>query len=129
MTYFSPSALCVSDEAGEHLTEAGREFAALVYHLTSEAHQAAWGAVRESDYKSESRKKADKVLDGLSACLLFARALTVRSRRTEVYRAPGATNGRERGAFLPALNSLGDGRGHTTHVTTADRNGMFVALT
>jgi len=44
-------------------------------------------------------------------------------------RAPGATNGRERGAFLPALNSLGDGRGHTTHVTTADRNGMFVALT
>ena len=78
----------MSDEAREHLTEAGREFAALVYHLTSEAHQAAWGAVRESDYKSESHKKADKVLDGLSACLLFARALTVRSRRTEVYREP-----------------------------------------
>ena len=36
----------------------------------------------------ESHKKADKVLDGLSACLLFARALTDRSRRTEVYREP-----------------------------------------
>ena len=44
-------------------------------------------------------------------------------------RAPGAANGGERGAFLPALDSRGDGRGHTTHVTTADGNGMFVALT
>jgi gamma-glutamyltranspeptidase/glutathione hydrolase len=44
-------------------------------------------------------------------------------------RAPGTDSGMEYGAYLPALDPRGDGQGHTTHVTTADKNGMFVALT
>jgi gamma-glutamyltranspeptidase/glutathione hydrolase len=43
-------------------------------------------------------------------------------------RAP-ATNGMEYGAYLPALGPRGDWQGHTTHITVADENGMFVALT
>ena len=43
-------------------------------------------------------------------------------------RAPGVS-GVEYGPYLPALGSRGDGQGHTSHLTTADGNGMLVALT
>ena len=75
--YFGPTALCAdfSEGAGEPLTDVGREFAALIYHLTTDAHRAAWGAVCELDHKGDLYKKADKVLDRMTLCLLFARAL------------------------------------------------------
>jgi len=40
-----------------------------------------------------------------------------------------AASGMEHGAYLPPLDPRGDDQGHTTHLTTADGNGMFVALT
>ncbi|MEE2668640.1 MAG: gamma-glutamyltransferase [Gemmatimonadota bacterium] len=43
-------------------------------------------------------------------------------------RTPAST-GLEYGAYLPALDSRSDEQGHTTHLTVADENGMFVALT
>ena len=50
------------------------------------------------------------------------------AKMAERVRAP-AVSGMEYGPYFPALDPRGDGQGHTTHLTTADANGMFVALT
>ncbi len=50
------------------------------------------------------------------------------ARMMKRVRAP-TTNGTEYGAYLPALDPRGDWQGHTTHITVADENGMFVSLT
>ena len=74
-TYFGPSALCVSDRGGESLTEAGREFAGVIYHLSVDAHRAASDAVRYLNYTGDVYKKAERVEGRLALCLLFSRAL------------------------------------------------------
>ena len=81
--------------------------------------------VSSSDEEVDEGRLAARVLGGVVAITFTEAAAAEMATRVL---APTHT-GTEHGAYLPPLDPRGDGQGHTTHLTTADANGMFVALT
>jgi gamma-glutamyltranspeptidase/glutathione hydrolase len=85
-----------------------------------------WAAV-----EGQALGVASGELDGLGTDTAAARA-TSKAWAAEVagrIRTPASRSREDEAKTLLAPNARGDGHGHTTHLTTADADGMMVALT